>query len=162
MTPNHDLQEKAIVVTGATSGLGLASVRALADRGALVIGVGRSPARCARVQSELRAEAESDRVHLLAADLSLQRQVRDLAEAIRSHPGVAASGRLDVLINNAATVSSWYAATENGYELQFAVNHLAPFLLTHLLLDILKASAPSRIINVCSESDSLATPFFFA
>jgi NAD(P)-dependent dehydrogenase (short-subunit alcohol dehydrogenase family) len=86
-------------------------------------------------------------VDILISDLSSQRQLRELASAFRSR-----YGRLDVLINNAAVITRDRRVTEDGLELQFAVNHLAPFLLTELLLDLLKASAPSRVVTVSSEA----------
>lgn len=152
MAPLQDLSERSIVITGATSGLGWAAAQALEARGAYVLGVGRSSIRCAQVQSELRTMVPSSRTAFLVADLSSQRQVLDLAASIRSRLEGAPGGKLDVLINNAAAVSSWFMATEDGYELQFAVNHLAPFLLTHELLPLLERAPSPRVITVSSGS----------
>ena len=152
MTTAQDLTGKTIVVTGATAGIGRAAVAALAARGSRVIGVGRSAARCAAAHQSIQAEAPGARVAFLVADLSSQRQVRDLAARIREHLDTAGAAKIDVLINNAAAVSSWYATTEDGYELQFALNHLAPFLLTHELMPLLRRTPAARVITVSSGS----------
>ncbi|MEJ2266417.1 MAG: SDR family NAD(P)-dependent oxidoreductase [Anaerolineales bacterium] len=165
MMTGANLGSKTMVVTGATSGIGLATGRALSEMGAFVIGVGRSAARCnqareailthhpsARITYLLLTHHPSARITYLLADLSSQRQVRQLAAAIRDQVTSSGAGQLDVLINNAATVSNWYTATEDGYELQFAVNHLAPFLLTLELLPLLKKAPSARIITVSSGS----------
>lgn len=152
MTTNPNLRSKTIVVTGATSGIGLAAARALAGKGANVVGVGRSAARCKRARAAILTHHPSARITYLLADLSSQRQVRQLAATIREQVASSGASRLDVLINNAATVSNWYNATEDGYELQFAVNHLAPFLLTLELLPLLKKAHKARIITVSSGS----------
>lgn len=152
MTTDANLGSKTIVVTGATSGIGLAAARALSGKGAFVIGVGRSAARCNLARDAILSQHPSVRIAYLLADLSSQRQVRQLAEAIRDQVGSSGAGQLDVLINNAATVSNWYTATEDGYELQFAVNHLAPFLLTLELLPLLKKARSARVITVSSGS----------
>jgi NAD(P)-dependent dehydrogenase (short-subunit alcohol dehydrogenase family) len=86
------------------------------------------------------------------ADLSSQRQVRETAEAARTWAREDAEGKLDVVINNAAVVSSRYTTTEDGYELTFAVNHLAPFLLSHELLPVLAAAPSPRVVTVSSGS----------
>jgi retinol dehydrogenase-12 len=140
------------VVTGATSGIGLAAAGALAGKGAFMIGVGRSAARCKQAQDAILSRYPAARISYLLADLSSQRQVRQLAAAIRDQVASSDGGQLDVLINNAATVSNWYTATEDGYELQFAVNHLAAFLLTLELLPLLKKAPGARVITVSSGS----------
>ncbi|MCC6147721.1 MAG: SDR family NAD(P)-dependent oxidoreductase [Anaerolineaceae bacterium] len=140
-----------MVVTGATSGIGFAAAQALAARGACVIGVGRSEARIAEAQAAILSNNPSAQLSFCMADLSSQRQVRALAAAIREKVA-AATGGLDVLVNNAGAVANWYTATEDGYELQFAVNHLAPFLLTHELLPLLRAAPAGRVVTVSSAS----------
>jgi NAD(P)-dependent dehydrogenase (short-subunit alcohol dehydrogenase family) len=152
MTTDANLGSKTMVVTGATSGIGLAAARALSAKGASVIGVGRSAARCKQARDAILTHHPSAHITYLLADLSSQRQVRQLAAAIRDQATSSGAGQLDVLINNAATVSNWYTATEDGYELQFAVNHLAPFLLTLELLPLLKKASSARIITVSSGS----------
>ncbi len=152
MSHRRDLNGKMMVITGATSGIGRAAARALARRGARVIGVGRSAARCAELEEAIRREDPAARLTTLTADLSSQRQVRRLAADIRGLVEAEAGGRLDALVNNAASVSSWYTATEDGYELQFAVNHLAPFLLTCELLPLLRAAPSGRVITISSAS----------
>ena len=152
MLPNRDLTEKIIVVTGATAGVGRAAVGAFAARGAHVIGVGRSAARCAEAQQAIQAELPDARLSFFVADLSSQRQIRDLACRIHQHVETAGAGTIDVLVNNAGAVSSWYTTTEDGYELQFALNHLAPFLLTHELMPLLRRAPAARVITVSSGS----------
>src|SRR3990172_10440555 len=117
-----------VVVTGATSGIGLELTRQLGARGARVIGVAGSPERVAEAVAALDGERQTAPPEFLVADLASQRQVRRLAAEI-----LARAAQVDVLINNAAEVPPWYQSTEDGYERQFAVNHLAPFLLTHEL-----------------------------
>ncbi|NPV77575.1 MAG: SDR family NAD(P)-dependent oxidoreductase [Anaerolineae bacterium] len=152
LKPARDLAGRTMVVTGATSGIGFAALQALAERGAFVIGVGRSEARIAEAQTAVLSQNPSVQVSFCLADLSSQRQVRALAAELRTRISEAAGGVLDVLVNNAATVANWYTATEDGYELQFAVNHLAPFLLTHELLPLLKAAPAGRVVTVSSAS----------
>lgn len=142
---------KTVVITGATSGIGLAAARSLAAKGCRIIGVGRDDARCAAAKAAILVEHSEAQVTYLVTDLSSQRQVRALAAQIRQLVE-ADGGRLDVLINNAGTVSTWYLATEDGYETQFAVNHLAPFLLTHELLPLLRRSGEARILTTSSGS----------
>ena len=141
-----------MVVTGATSGIGRAATAALAARGAHVLGVGRSLERCADAEQAIREIAPDATVSFLLADLASQGQIRDLAGAIVEHVADQGGGKLDVLVNNAGTVSSWYTATEDGYELTFAVNHLAAFLLTHELLPLLAAAPAARVVTVGSAS----------
>lgn len=145
----RDLEGKTMVVTGATSGIGRAAAAMLAARGATVIGVGRSEQRCSAAQEAILAAYPDTSLSFLLADLSSQQQVRALAAAIGARVG---DNGLDVLLNNAGTVSSWYVATEDGYELQFAVNHLAPFLLTYELLPLLARTPTARIVTVSSAS----------
>jgi len=148
-TRNENIR-KTVLVTGATSGIGLAAAKALAGRGMSVFGVGRSRERCAAAQAAVSAVSAGAPVEFLAADLSAQAQVRALAETVRER---LEGGRgLDVLVNNAGFVSSWYLASEDGYEMQFAVNHLAPFLLTRELLPLLARAGTGRVITMTSGS----------
>jgi NAD(P)-dependent dehydrogenase (short-subunit alcohol dehydrogenase family) len=152
MKYEKDLVGKTIVITGATSGMGRAALRAIAARGAYVIGVGRSPASCQETQQAILAELPGARIDFATADLASQRQVRDLAETIARFVQSSGGGKIDALVNNAGTVSSWYTMTEDGYELQFVVNHLAPFLLTHELMPYLEKATSARIVTVSSGS----------
>ncbi len=140
------MQGKVVVITGATGGIGLVTARELAALGATVVIVGRRPDKLEATAAELRQRG-SGVIHTLRADLSSMRQVRALADAFRQQ-----FGRLDVLVNNAGGAFSRRELTEDGYERTFALNHLSYFLLTNLLLDVLKASAPARIINVASDA----------
>lgn len=136
---------KTVLVTGATDGIGTQTALELAQMGATVIVHGRDPARGASAVEVIRQRTGSDRVTFEQADFSSLRQVRALAERIK-----ATHGRLDVLVNNAGVYMTSHALTEDGFEMTFGVNHLAHFLLTHLLLDLLKASAPARVVTVSS------------
>jgi retinol dehydrogenase 12 len=152
MDRQSDLSDRTMVITGATAGIGRAALRTLAARGAYVIGVGRSPARCRETKEAVLAEFPGARVDFALADLSAQRQVRALAADIRELVEANGGGKIDALVNNAGTVSSWYTATEDGYELQFAVNHLAAFRLTFELLPLLRAAPAGRVVTVSSGS----------
>src|SRR5690242_872710 len=136
---------KVCIVTGATSGLGLATARQLAVLGAAVTVVGRDPAKCAAVAASISSGSSASAVEWLAADFADQDAVCRLAmEAKECHP------RIDVLVNNAGATYPRRWLTPQGVELTLAVNHLAAFLLTTLLLDRLRESAPARIVNVSS------------
>jgi len=139
------MQGKVVVVTGANSGIGLATAQALAGLGATVLACGRSAEKIEAAVTEIRTSTGNAEVHALVADLSVMAQVRDLAQAIRER-----TDRVDVLINNAGIGSDRRVMTEDGVELTFAVNHLAPFVLTTELLPLLEASAPARVVTVSS------------
>ena len=149
---NSTWNGKTFVVTGATSGIGLATAEELARQGAHVIGVGRSAARGQAVAQRLAALNPTGRVTYCTADLACQGDVVALAANIRDL--VAAAGRpaLDGLVNNAGTFTYWLALTPEGVETQWAVNHLAPFLLTLELLPLLQAAPTARIVTVSSGS----------
>lgn len=139
---------KVVLITGGTSGIGKAAAVELAGMGAEVVVAGRNEERGREALGEIKARSGSDAVSLLLADLSLQAGVRGLAEEFRgSHD------RLDVLVNNAGVVNQKRSETADGIESTLATNHLAPFLLTELLLDMLKASAPSRVVTTASEAE---------
>jgi NAD(P)-dependent dehydrogenase (short-subunit alcohol dehydrogenase family) len=143
--PDTTMVGKVCMVTGATSGLGAVTARELARLGAVVIVVGRSPERCDMTLNHIRGHTASSSVDYLVADLSSQQAVRELAAQFRSK-----YDRLDVLVNNAGAVFAKRQESIDGIESTFAVNHLGYFLVTNLLLDVLKESAPSRIVNVSS------------
>jgi retinol dehydrogenase 12 len=136
---------KICLVTGATRGIGLATARALAAAGATVILHGRDPERARTAAARVARDTGSPRVRPVFADFSQLVRVRALAEELD-----ATLPRLDVLVNNAGMMSPEHTRSAEGYDLTFAVNHLAPFLLTNLLLPKLLASAPARIVVVAS------------
>jgi NAD(P)-dependent dehydrogenase (short-subunit alcohol dehydrogenase family) len=138
---------KICLVTGGTNGIGKATAQALAHLGATVIIVGRNARKTTRVVEEIRAVSGNQNVNSLLADLASQQQVRRLAGEFRS-----IYSRLHVLINNAGGFFLRRQLSADGIEMTFALNHLASFLLTNLLLDTIKASAPARIINVSSDA----------
>lgn len=146
MTPhNMDMTGKICVVTGATAGIGEAVALALAGRGATVVGVGRNPQKCARSRQMIQTQTGNEQAAFLLADLSSQAEIRRLAAEFKQmYP------RLDVLVNNAGAPFAKRQETVDGIEMTFALNHLHYFLLTNLLLDVLRASAPARVINVSS------------
>ena len=137
---------KRVLITGATNGIGLAAAEELARRGGLLSIVARSDAKAADAVERIRA-AGAEQVDVLKADLSSQRAISALAaEVLERYP------RLDVLVNNAGAINEQRQVTADGLELTWAVNHLAPLLLTELLLDRLKASAPARIVTTTSDA----------
>src|SRR5215203_5258725 len=137
--------EKVCLITGATSGIGKATAMGLATMGASVVMVGRDRGRGEAVMAEIKEKSSNASVDLMLADLSSQEEIRRLTDEFKE-----AYPRLDVLIINAGLFRGERITTADGLETTFAVNHLAYFLLTKLLLDVLKASAPSRIVNVSS------------
>jgi retinol dehydrogenase-14 len=146
------MSEKVCLITGATSGIGKATAMGLANMGASVVMVGRDRGRGETAMSEIKEGNPNASVDLMLADVSSQEEIRRLAGEFRE-----AYPRLDVLINNAGVFLSKRITTADGIEMTLAVNHLAYFLLTNLLLDMLKASAPSRIVNVSSGAQSNGT-----
>ncbi len=148
----NSMAGKTCLITGATSGIGFVTARELARGGARVLVVGRNPARIEATLREIRVQTGSTAVESYTADLSSLAQVRGLARQVREQ-----HQRLDVLINNAGGMWLDRQLTVDGLEMTFAVNHLAYFALTELLLDVLKMSAPSRIVNVASDAHRRAT-----
>lgn len=139
--------ERVAVVTGASSGIGLYTALGLARAGMRVIMTGRDRARTETAHRFVTAQSSLDRVEIALADFSRLAEVRRLAGEILS-----GCERLDVLVNNAGLFSPKYRLSGDGFELTFAVNHLAPFVLTNLLMERLRASAPARIVTVASEA----------
>ncbi|MFN7949927.1 MAG: SDR family oxidoreductase [Blastocatellia bacterium] len=135
------------LVTGASSGIGKVTARELARAGNTVLLVCRNRSKGEATVDEIRRDTGSDKLELLIADLAELRQIRELAAQVK-----AGHAQLHVLINNAGVYQSARTLTADGYETTFAVNHLAYFLLTIELLDLLKAAAPARIINVASDA----------
>lgn len=145
-SPEH---KRTALVTGANSGLGKAIVTALAADGLRVGLVARDRGRGEAALADVRAATGNQDLHLFVADLADQVSVRALAQAVRDR-----FDRLHLLINNAGTAFPERRLSPQGIERAFAINHLGPFLLTNLLLDLIKASAPARIVNVGTRIDA--------
>ena len=141
------MRDSICLVTGATGGMGAVIARALAARGATVVLVGRDAHRGAAVQRAIVQATGNTAVHLLLADLSSQQEIRHLARQFQQR-----YDRLHVLVNNAGAHVMQRQVSPDGIKMTLAVNHLAGFLLTGLLLDTLRASAPARIVNVASNA----------
>jgi retinol dehydrogenase 12 len=140
---------KTVLVTGASTGVGFVTARAPAERGATMLLVSRDPERGAAARAAVQAAAKGPAPRLLLADLSSLLAVRALASDVRGQ-----CSELDVLVNNAAGVFRRREVTADGIERTLATNHVAPFLLTNLLLDLLRRAPAGRIVNVASESHS--------
>jgi NAD(P)-dependent dehydrogenase (short-subunit alcohol dehydrogenase family) len=151
VVPLASMSGKICIVTGANSGIGKETALGLAQMGARVIMVCRSAEKGKAALEEIRRESGSSQVDLLIADMSSQASVRALAEQIQRK-----YSRLDVLVNNAGGAALARTLSADGIEMTLATNHLGAALLTLLLLDLLKASAPSRIVNVSSSEAQAA------
>src|SRR6185503_9856418 len=136
---------KVCIVTGANTGIGKETALGLAKLGANVVMVCRDRDRGEAAQLEIKQKSGNQQVDLMLCDLSSQNSIRHFAETV-----IRQRARVDVLINNAGIVLRQRSMTEDGIESTFAINHLGYFLVTDLLLDLLKKSAPSRIVNVAS------------
>jgi NAD(P)-dependent dehydrogenase (short-subunit alcohol dehydrogenase family) len=145
----ENMNGKVCLVTGGTNGIGKATAQALAQMGATVVVVGRDAQKAAQVTMEIQATSGNQNVDWLLADLSSQQDIRRLAAEFKS-----TYSQLHVLINNAGGTFMTRQLSVDGIEMTFALNHLAYFLVTNLLLDTIKASAPGRIINVSSDAHS--------
>jgi NAD(P)-dependent dehydrogenase (short-subunit alcohol dehydrogenase family) len=150
------MRGRVCIVTGATSGIGKAAARALAREGAELVLVARDRVRGEAVVEELMRDSGNPEIELLCADFASLGQVRELA-----HTFLAGTRPLHVLLNNAGAVFASRQQTEDGHEATLAVNHLAPFLLTHLLLPRLVGSPSARIVNVASDAHRFAGPLDF-
>lgn len=139
------LNGKTVLITGANTGIGKETAVDLARRGARVILACRDMDRANKAAAEIKKRSGNDNVVVKKLDLASLQSVRQLAKDV-----LASEERLDVLINNAGVMSCPKWQTEDGFEMQFGVNHLGHFLLTNCLLDLLKKSSPSRIVNVSS------------
>ena len=140
-----DMTGKVCLVTGANAGIGKETAIGLAKMHATVVMVCRDGERGFTAQQEIKHRGGNDKVELMICDLVSQKSIRDLVSGFKQR-----HDRLDVLINNAGVLLRERSLTEDGIETTFAINHLGYFLLTNLLLDLLKTSAPSRIVNVAS------------
>lgn len=136
---------RTVLVTGSTDGIGKETAAQLAELGMHVLVHGRNEPRGQAALDDVRTRTGSDKLDLVVADLTSQRQIRELAADIGRR-----FDRLDVLVNNAGVYMARRVLTEDGMETTLAVNYLAPFLLTHLLLDLLRSSSPARIISLAS------------
>ena len=144
---NWNVSDKKILITGSSRGIGFYTALGLAEKGANVIIVSHDEERCREAVKKISEKFGEDSARYYVADLSSQTEIRDLAEKVKSD-----YDQLDVLINNVGGWFSSYRESEDGIEKTFALNHLSYFLLTGLLLDLLKNSTPSRIINVASDA----------
>jgi len=151
-----ELGGRTCLVTGATSGIGLAAATALAAQGARLALIARSPERAEEALRGIRARAPAAEVSVHQADLASLAAIRRVApEILGRHP------RIDVLLNNAGVFHLRRRTTADGFEAMFGVNHLAPFLLTQLLLERLRATPGARIVNVASEAHRFGGPLDF-
>ena len=144
-----EMQDKICMVTGATSGMGLETARGLANMGATVVMVGRNRSKGEAARQDIQASSGNQKVDLLVADLSSQADIRRVADEFK-----AKYDRLHVLVNNAGGVFSKRETTVDGLEMTFALDHLGYFLLTNLLIDTIKVSAPARIVNISSGAEA--------
>jgi len=143
---------KTVVITGASSGIGYQAALDFARSGAMVIGVGRDSQRCEAAGQRIQADTPNANVTFLVADLAHQNQIRELGARISQLLDKRIDGKLDVLVNNAGLYMQKRVITGDGVETTFAVNHLAPMLLSYLLLPHLEGTENSRIITVSSNS----------
>ena len=142
---------KTVLITGATSGIGLASALELVKNGFKILGIGREQSRCETAKMNIKQQVPDAQVEFFCADLMQQREVHRVADEIVAYLNESCSGELFALINNAGCVRSWHTTTEEGYEQQFALNHLAGFLLTYRLLPYL-LKAQGRVLMTSSGS----------
>ncbi len=147
MASSKTMQDKICLVTGATSGMGKETALGLARQGATVVLVARSKNKGEETRQEITRQSGNENIDLLLADLSSQQEVRRLAAEFQ-----AKYKQLHILVNNAGAVFTKRQTTVDGLEMTFALDHLAYFLLTNLLLDTIRASAPARIINISSQA----------
>ncbi|TMI12476.1 SDR family NAD(P)-dependent oxidoreductase, partial [Candidatus Bathyarchaeota archaeon] len=144
---NVDMKGKTCLITGGNSGIGKATALGLARMGANVVIVSRSKEKGEAALTEIIAKSGNRKVELMLADMSSQDSIRKLAGDFK-----VGHEKLHLLVNNAGVYLTRRTTTVDGLESTFSTNHLGPFLLTNLLLDLLKASAPSRIVNVTSDA----------
>lgn len=141
------MQDKVVLITGGNAGIGRQTAIALAKQGAQVVIACRNMEKGRAALVDIKEKANSEKVDVLECDLSKFEDVRNLAKTFKS-----TYNRLDVLLNNAGLIVSEHALTKDKYEMQIGVNHLAHFLLTLSLLDLIRQSAPSRIVSVASKA----------
>lgn len=144
------MRDKIVLITGATAGIGKATAIGLAKKGANIVIVGRNAAKAQKAIDEIKQESGNGDIHFLTADLSSIKSVKQLVEDFKAN-----YTHLDVLINNAGAVFNQLEKSVDGIEMQIATNHIAPFVLTNGLLDMLKAAPQGRIVNVASNAHYL-------
>jgi NAD(P)-dependent dehydrogenase (short-subunit alcohol dehydrogenase family) len=149
------MMDKTVLITGGTSGIGKETALGLARMNATLVIVGRDKERTVGAVEEIKKTTGNDKVDHYLCDMASLAEVRKLASDFLSD-----HSRLDVLFNNAGAINSKRTLSKEGYELTFAVNHLAHFLLTELLMDILKKSAPSRVITTSSAAANIGHMHF--
>ena len=149
------MKDKVCIITGGTDGIGKAAACALAIQGARLLLHGRDPVKGARVAAELKARSGNPAIEFLQADFSSLADIRRLATAV-----IERTPRVDVLINNAGGIFASRTLSKDGYEMTFAVNHLAPFLLTNLLVNTLQSGEQSRIVTTASNAHRGSTILF--
>ena len=155
MAGSESMNGRVCLVTGGNNGIGKETAVGLAGMGATVIIVSRNTGKGEAALADIKERSGNDSVTLMVADFASLAAVRGLAKDFQGR-----HKELHVLVNNAGGFNSARSETEDGYEVTFGVNHLAPFLLTQLLLDLLKSSAPSRVINVSAGAHSRASMNF--
>ena len=148
---SNEMLGKVVLVTGATNGIGYEAAKVLAAKGATLVGVGRNPQKCADAANQIKAATGNTKIEFLVADLSRQSEVRQVAAEFKRK-----YDRLNVLLNNAGAYFANRETNKDGQEMTWALNHLNYFVLTDQLLDILKATAPARIVNVSSDAHRMA------
>ena len=142
---------KTVIITGATSGIGLETARKLVGKGYFVIGVGHSMSNCDKAKEQIMAQKPSGKIVYFVADLMQLGEVTRVADELERYIANNCSGEIYALINNVGGVRSWYQTTQEGYEQQFALNHLAGFLLTYRLFPYIE-KALGRVIMTSSNS----------
>ena len=155
MTTSKSMEGRICLITGATSGMGKESALGLARLGATVVLVARNKQKGEETLREIKRQSGNEKIDLLLADLSSQQEVRKLAADFK-----AKYQQLHVLLNNAGAVFAKRLTTVDGLEMTFALDHLAYFLLTNLLLDTIEASTPARIINISSQAQGVGKIHF--
>ena len=151
MTRNVDMSNKSVMITGATAGIGQAAAFALAEMGADLTIVCRNPSKGEATVAEIRRKNPGVEASILVGDLGVQADIRRIANEF-----LATQKPLHVLFNNAGVVQLGRSTTVDGLETTFAVNHIGPFLLTTLLLDRLRSSAPARVVSTASDAHKFA------
>ncbi len=152
----ENLKNKIGLITGATSGIGLASAKALSKMGAELYLIGRNAQKGEKVKQEIKSETGNQNIHLIIGDLSSLMEVTKVVQTFLSY-----NKPLHILLNNAGIYNTSRKLSKDGYEEMFAVNHLAHFLLTNLLLERIKSSGPARIVNVASGAHMLVKKINF-
>ena len=144
---SDQMKDKTVIVTGGNNGIGLETAVGLASLGAHVVITARNQAKGEAALADVKKRADSDNVELMLVDFASLASIRDFGEKFKTK-----HDRLDVLVNNAGGINTSRSETLDGFETTFGVNHLGYFLVTNLLLDMLKASAPARIVSVSSRA----------